>query len=429
MGRRYYECRGVSLEIELVACALRLQRRYTIRRYAPRINERISYTNSSLRSSARRSPQAAKKKKPLLSRRPKTAVVKKGDSNSKKRAESDENALPNSASVLAERAEQLPPPPSDNAVITPAKIQGAETLMSLRNTASPDLSKKVSALSISQTLKNYSKSLEQLEKRVENPTSLEDTADSSSLKGNLKVENIMANISNPVTPPPVPSASPSSDNDLKIKLAKLEAMVESQRTYIEQHITTTVAGQHNGNVEAAANAKTNTHSTPVEPFQPSPHPPYPPTTTNTFYNENTMNILGFENSTSYLDLNNPEPLAPLETSSQIYEDIKRAREHAEYLAGEYSRKEGYLGGVLENAEEEEKEEEEVRPQNVVDISSLPLPNSPVPTPMPAHPFKAKMGMGMGITSSPNFNDASPEVTRPVKVVRRGGVNDWSAPVV
>ena len=58
-----------------------------------------------------------------------------------------------------------------------------------------------------------------------------------------------------------------------------------------------------------------------------------------------MNLLGFENSTSYIDaehLNNTH--ITLSNDDQVYKDIKRAREHAEYLAGENAKKDGYLGG-------------------------------------------------------------------------------------
>ncbi|GMH92053.1 hypothetical protein TrST_g11924 [Triparma strigata] len=372
------------------------------------------------------SPDAAKEKKKKALRRRKGENKGSSDQNVVENENENENAAPNQASP---DSEELPPPPSHNAAITPAKVQGAETLMSLRNTSSPDLTTKVSALSISQTLKNYQKSLEQLEKRVENPTPLGDTnaaysgSGSSSLKDDPAVENLMANISKPPTPPTVPSVV-EADNELAIKLAKLEALVESQRTYIEKNIAVAESGAVEGRSEVVTNAVLE--GIEENPIPPPSAVPYKPLSSG----GNMMNILGFENAASYLDLNNPEPLAPLETSTQVYEDIRRAREHAEYLAGEYSRKEGYLGGVLEEVEEEVVAR---APQSVVDISSLPLPNSPVPTPPPVHPFKAKGGMGMGmkleVMNSPNFNDASPEVTRPVKVVRRGGVSDWSAPVV
>ena len=396
------------------------------------------------------SPDAAKEKKKKTLRRRKGENKGSSGQNVVENENENENAAPNQASP---DSEELPPPPSHNAAITPAKVQGAETLMSLRNTSSPDLTTKVSALSISQTLKNYQKSLEQLEKRVENPTPLGDTnaaysgSGSSSLKDDPAVENLMASISKPPTPPTVPSVV-EADNELAIKLAKvstrtklelttcphysnssvvaqLEALVESQRTYIEKHIAVAEIGAVEGRSEVVTNAVLEGRE--ENPIPPLSAVPYKPLSSG----GKMMNILGFENATSYLDLNNPEPLAPLETSTQVYDDIRRAREHAEYLAGEYSRKEGYLGGVLE--EEEEEEVVARAPQSVVDISSLPLPNSPVPTPPPVHPFKAKGGNGMGmkmeVMNSPNFNDVSPEVTRPVKVVRRGGVSDWSAPVV
>ena len=178
------------------------------------------------------SPDAAKEKKKKALRRRKGENKGSSDQNVVENENENENAAPNQASP---DSEELPPPPSHNAAITPAKVQGAETLMSLRNTSSPDLTTKVSALSISQTLKNYQKSLEQLEKRVENPTLLGDTnaaysgSGSSSLKDDPAVENLMANISKPPTPPTVPSVV-EADNELAIKPAKVSTRTKLELT-------------------------------------------------------------------------------------------------------------------------------------------------------------------------------------------------------
>lgn len=94
----------------------------------------------------------------------------------------------------------------------------------------------------------------------------------------------------------------------------------------------------------------------------------------------------------------------------------RARQHAEFLAGEHARKDGYLGGVALQEEEDGEE---------ADLSSMPMRTAPLPSPPPKHPFRGEP-KDFAQNVSPNVG-VDPEVTRPS--VRVGGVMDWSAPVV
>jgi hypothetical protein len=152
-------------------------------------------------------------------------------------------------------------------------------------------------------------------------------------------------------------------------------------------------------------------------------------------------ILGFENSTGYISSTDSlMGCVPLEMNSEVYADIKRAKEHAEYLAGVKAREWGYQGGVGEVRDQaeivcserqqpipphsEQLEEEDINEQTPAnDVSSMPLQSSPTPQPKPKHPFKDQQK----VSFSPNIAD-EPESTLYRKVVTRvGGRGDWGAP--
>ena len=262
-----------------------------------------------------------------------------------------------------------------------------------------------------------------------------------------------------------------------MKLAKLEALVENQRAYIEENFQAKVKLQQQ---QRQVEEQRQGQGLVQQQVQVKAAPSAEPAAASSIF----MNFLGFENATSYIDLGSgmglpggaetgivaPLSLDPneqgerqsrderliIQTSNSIsslllhavFKDIKRARQHAEFLAGEHARKDGYLGGV---GLEEEGCDEEVRPSKFrrtiqyypvsnainitphsnsllssqADLSSMPLRTAPLPSPPPKHPFKCEPKT-VAYTVSPNVG-VDPEITRPS--VRAGGMGDWSAPTV
>jgi len=209
-----------------------------------------------------------------------------------------------------------------------------------------------------------------------------------------------------------------------MKLAKLEAVCNNQREYIASHIAPV-----NNSSALPAPSVTSSRTPPTPPLPPSLAIMPPPTTTIRTNPTNPLSsILGFENNTGYIS--NVEVMTgpiPLETNAQVYADIKRAKEHAEYLAGVKAREWGYQGGVGELEEDSDGEMgggNMTNTTNENDISSMPMRSSPQPQPRPMHPFKNQQK----VSFSPNVAD-DPESTIARKVVTRVGSGaDWGAPV-
>ena len=239
--------------------------------------------------------------------------------------------------------------PSSRAPDTP---DAAATLLSLRSqaidgTAAPSsspLASKVSALSISETLKNYEATLANLEKRVE----MLPTKAPLIVQENEKVAEIMGSLSGPTHKPEtdpaiVEGVAPAID--LLMKIANLEAICNNQREYIASHIAPTKRTSGETSMPAP---KPSSRTPPKPPPPPSLAPMPAPTATIRTGGSPLSKILGFENSTGYISSTDSlMGCVPLEMNSEVYADIKRAKEHAEYLAGVKAREWGYQGGVGE----------------------------------------------------------------------------------
>ena len=251
----------------------------------------------------------------------------------------------------------VPSPPPLASSRVPDTPDAAATLLSLRSqaldttapTTSP-LTSKVSALSISETLKNYEATLVNLEKRVE----MLPTKTPILVQENEKVAEIIESVSGPPPPPqtgPVVVEGVSPATDLLMKIANLEAICNNQREYIASHIAPVKSSSGETSVPmltSAAPPQPSSRTPPTPPPPPSLAPMPAPTATIRTGSSPLSKILGFENSTGYISgadtLTGP---VPLQMNSQVFADIKRAKEHAEYLAGVKAREWGYQGGVGE----------------------------------------------------------------------------------